>query len=159
MRRVKTFVPAAVLCACAYTVAPYAQETGDGAVSVDTCANLGTREQQLECYEDRVNELRRELGADGDSNEQETTVAGDAPAGAEARAEREIIANITAIREMEPDAYLITLDNGQTWRQSTPKRYLLRVGAEVHLQPSTWGSSYRLTDPNVGNYIQVTRVK
>lgn len=163
LRRVKTLGPAAVLCTCAYAVESYAQETGDGVVSIDTCASLGTREQQLECYEDRVNELRRELEADGNSNGPETTAASDAPASAERRGkrrgEREVVAKIAAIREFEPDAYLITLDNGQTWRQSAPKRYLLRIGAEVHLRPSSWGSSYRLTDPDVGNYIQVTRIE
>jgi len=73
-------------------------------------------------------------------------------------AESVIVARIASFREMEPDAYLITLDNGQVWRQSSPKDYFLREGAEVRLNPTRWGESYRLTDPDVGNFIQVERV-
>jgi hypothetical protein len=71
----------------------------------------------------------------------------------------EIFAKITALEQMEPDAYMITLDNGQIWRQNQPKRYPLKVGAEVWLRPSRWGPSYRLTDRSVGNFIQVRRVE
>jgi hypothetical protein len=70
----------------------------------------------------------------------------------------EIVGEIVELREMEPDAYMITLDNGQIWRQSQPKRYPLFVGVTVELRPSPWGPSFRLTDPNVGNFIQVRRV-
>jgi hypothetical protein len=70
----------------------------------------------------------------------------------------EIVGQIVGLREMEPDAYIITLDNGQVWRQSQPKRYPLFVGTTVELRPSPWGPSYRLTDPDVGNFIQVRRV-
>lgn len=206
MRCEKITIAAAMLCTCALTTASYAQETTSGVESVDTCISLETREQLLECYEDRIDEVLRAREANGDTNEPETTTVSDSPTAPEqattsSRAERreareterrqrdaaaaavaaaaaataaaeaaaaaedpsytagEIIANITAIREMEPDAYLITLDNGQTWRQNAPKRYLLRIGSEVHLRPSTWGPSYRLTDPEVGDYIQVKRVE
>lgn len=71
----------------------------------------------------------------------------------------EIVATITAFDEILPDAYQISLDNGQVWRQTAPKRYPLLVGAEVRLRPGGWGPSYRLTDPNVGNFIQVRRVQ
>jgi hypothetical protein len=70
----------------------------------------------------------------------------------------EIVGEIVELGEMEPDAYIITLDNGQIWRQNQPKRYPLFVGSRVELRPSTWGPSYRLTDPTVGNFIQVRRV-
>jgi len=71
----------------------------------------------------------------------------------------EIVATIAALREVEPNAYLITLDNDQIWRQDSEKPYLLRVGTEVRLRPSNWGTSYRLTDPKVGNFITVRRVR
>ena len=58
-----------------------------------------------------------------------------------------------------PNAYLITLDNGQVWRQTVPMSYRLREGAEVRLYPSQWGDGYRLTDDNLRGYIQVERVR
>lgn len=83
--------------------------------------------------------------------------ASEAPDEVEER--EEIVATITSIREVQPNTYVINLDNGQVWRQSAAKRYYLREGAEVHLVPTAWGESYRLTDPDVGNFIQVERVR
>ncbi|HUF71902.1 MAG TPA: hypothetical protein VMR74_03270 [Gammaproteobacteria bacterium] len=87
----------------------------------------------------------------------------DAPAAADSEqpdaAGGEIVARVTSLREMEPDTYLIFLDNGQVWRQNAPKRYFLLEGAEVHLSPTRWGESYRLTDPDIGNFIQVERIR
>jgi hypothetical protein len=71
----------------------------------------------------------------------------------------EIVATITSVREVEPDMYMIELDNGEIWRQNAPRRYVLSVGAEVRLRPTRWGPSYRLTDPNRGSFIQVERIR
>lgn len=168
MRRVTIGVAAALLGTCSLTVASYAQETSGRVAGVDTCIDLETREQMLECYAERVNEVLQAREAGSGASEPESTAVSAAPTPAaqataspraEGREAGEIIANIAAIREIEPDAYLITLDNGQTWRQNAPKRYLLRIGAEVHILPSTWGTSHRLTDPDVGSFIQVKRVE
>lgn len=71
----------------------------------------------------------------------------------------EIVAKVVRLREMEPNAYIIYLDNDQVWRQNRPRRYALQEGAEVRLRPTQWGSSYRLTDPHLGSFIQVERVR
>jgi hypothetical protein len=70
-----------------------------------------------------------------------------------------VTATVTALRELEPNHWLITLDNDQVWRQNRAQRYLLEVGSEVTLRSSTWGPSYRLSDPNLGGFIQVERVR
>ena len=70
----------------------------------------------------------------------------------------EIFATVAELRETVPNSYLITLDNGQVWRQTVPARYGLREGAEVRLYPSRWGDSYRLTNDSLRGYIQVERV-
>ena len=81
----------------------------------------------------------------------------------EERAERlanpEIFATVAQLRETVPNSFLITLDNGQVWRQTVPLAYGLREGAEVRLYPSRWGDSYRLTDDDLRGYIQVERVR
>lgn len=66
---------------------------------------------------------------------------------------------ITALHETVPNSYLITLDNGQVWRQARPKWYPLRPGLEVRIYPTRWGSSYRLTAVDGGGYIQVQRAR
>jgi hypothetical protein len=183
----------------------YAQQSDGVLVDVDDCIELETREAQLTCYEERVNEVLRSRNEESGSSSQAAATDNDAalepePSRISRRAERrearlaeqrqielerrqraaeeaviaaaeaqaaledaeytagEIVAEVIELREMEPDAYMITLDNGQIWRQSQAKRYPLFVGATVELRPSPWGPSYRLTDPNVGNFIQVRRI-
>jgi hypothetical protein len=80
-----------------------------------------------------------------------------------ARAERdseqqaEIVAKVVELRETVPNAFLITLDNGQVWRQASPEPYPLRTGLEVRLRPGKWGTAYRLTAPELRGQIQVKR--
>ena len=76
-----------------------------------------------------------------------------------AAAENEILATIADLRERQPNAWLITLDNGQMWDQVRPQWYPLTPGDEVRLYPTNWGSSYRLTETSRGGYIQVQRVR
>jgi hypothetical protein len=58
-----------------------------------------------------------------------------------------------------PDAWLITLDNGQVWRQTYPQAYALRPGVRVTLRPSRWGGAFRLTGDGMNGYIQVEKVR
>ena len=76
-----------------------------------------------------------------------------------AAAENEILATIADLRERQPNAWLITLDNGQMWDQVRPQWYPLTPGDEVRLYPTNWGSSYRLTRIDRGGYIQVQQVR
>lgn len=82
--------------------------------------------------------------------------------GAEAEAgegEGEYFGTIVAVRERLPSAYVITLDNGQIWQQTEPKRYPLRPGLEVRIYPTNWGDAYRLNGRGTGGHIQVQRVR
>ncbi len=74
-------------------------------------------------------------------------------------AANQIVATITDLQERQPNAWLITLDNGQMWDQVRPQWYPLRPGQQVRLYPTNWGSSYRLTEMGRGGYIQVQRVR
>lgn len=176
---------AAGIGACALVAAAaYAQTPESVNVDIAGCVDVETREQQIACYLARVDEAveAHESGATAagsrDPNDlssaprdaaqpqsrpqREASAAAAAsrpPDEAEEEEEEEIVATITSIREVQPNIYVLNLDNGQVWRQSAPKRYFLREGAEVHLVPTPWGESYRLTDPDVGNFIQVERVR
>jgi len=71
----------------------------------------------------------------------------------------EIRARVAELRETVPDAFLITLDNGQVWRQTRPDSYLsLRVGQDVRIYYSRW-RAYRLDSPQMNGYLQVERVR
>jgi hypothetical protein len=71
----------------------------------------------------------------------------------------EIVAIVTELHETVPNAWLITLDNGQVWRQSPPQRFALKTGQRVTLRTSKWGVAYRLSADTLNGFIQVERVR
>ncbi len=71
----------------------------------------------------------------------------------------ELHAVVAALREREPNQYLITLENGQMWHQMRPAKYPLRAGHAVRIYPTRWGSSYRLAAEELSGYIQVERIR
>jgi hypothetical protein len=71
----------------------------------------------------------------------------------------EIVATVTELHETVPNTWLITLDNGQVWRQNTAQRFALRVGERVTLRATKWGSSYRLSADTLSGFIQVERAR
>jgi hypothetical protein len=71
----------------------------------------------------------------------------------------ELQSTISKLKETVPGRYLITLENGQVWRQMVGERYQLRVGQNVRIYPTHWGKSFRLSAEGVKGYIQVERVR
>ncbi|HUQ52064.1 MAG TPA: hypothetical protein VM692_07565, partial [Gammaproteobacteria bacterium] len=70
-----------------------------------------------------------------------------------------VTAGISALRETIPNAWLITLDNGQVWRQDYPEPYPLKVGQRVEIATSGRLSGVRLTAAGLRGSIQVERVR
>jgi hypothetical protein len=67
---------------------------------------------------------------------------------------------ITELRETIPNAWVITLDSGQRWRQTYPERYPLQIGKRVQIsERRTFGSGYRLTVVGANGFIQVAPVR
>lgn len=78
----------------------------------------------------------------------------------EASAEVEEITSVIAdLRERVPNSYLITLENGQIWRQVQPRFYALRTGQNVRIYQGGWTDSFRLTVPELNGFIRVERVR
>jgi len=69
----------------------------------------------------------------------------------------EIVATVTELRQTVPNAYVITLDNGQVWRQAHPMPYPLHTGLVVRVRETQFG--YRLTAPELHGQINVERVR
>jgi hypothetical protein len=139
-------------------------------VDVSECVGLATPEERLACFEARVEAAGRGPAASG------APAAGSAPAasgttdaGSSSRGRRgqdeaeaadppDIFAKVTELRETVPNSYLITLDNGQVWRQTAPEAYPLREGSDVRIYYSKW-RTFRLTSPVLKGFIQVERVR
>ena len=71
----------------------------------------------------------------------------------------ELHSTISELKEYVPNRYLITLENGQVWRQMVGEKYELRVGNNVSIYPSRWGKSFRLSVEGFKGFIQVERVR
>jgi hypothetical protein len=166
---------AAVLLGLARVPVALGQSAEDLTVDLAECVDLAGAEERFACYEARVNAVieERDGAAEGAASAAAgADVAGrqiPAPAGPEsvdaaaissqevASESGEIVGTIAALRETAPDTYLITLDNGQIWRQVASKRYRLLTGMDVRIY-SGWGNSLRLTAVGANGFIQVERI-
>jgi hypothetical protein len=152
-------------------------------VEVGQCVDLPTPEQRLACFEAQVEAARSAPAAPAPAAQGNPSPAAPAAAGAAAgtaaaaattttvtvppdtgRRDRDdedppdIVASVTALRETVPNAQLITLDNGQVWRQTQPEYYPLRAGNVVRIYYSRW-RTYRLTNEQLRGFIHVERVR
>jgi hypothetical protein len=134
-------------------------------IDASPCVDLPTPEQRLACFEAQVETARTAPPAAS-----APAAAAAAPAAAASSSQGtgfaaekppdppDIHAKVAELRETVPNAYLITLDNGQVWRQTVPENYPLRVGSDVRIYFSKW-RAYRLTNAQARGYIQVERVR
>jgi hypothetical protein len=163
-----------------------AQEPGSVTIDVSNCVDLEKPEERLACFEREVEAQRRPAPAPAPAANRAPAAPAvaappppreapprevvrtpvPAPAAEPRRRGRgveplgqEILAKVTEVRETVPNTWTITLDNGQVWRQTTPKSFVLRPGMEVRLYPTKWGDSYRLTSGGPNGFIQVERVR
>jgi hypothetical protein len=75
--------------------------------------------------------------------------------------ERRLQARIRSLRSLPPDAFLVTLDNGQSWRHENIRQAeFLKVGDAITITRASLGT-YRLTRDagDAKNWIRVTRVR
>jgi hypothetical protein len=120
---------------------------------------MQTPDERLACFEAKVDSAMGERAAEPEDDARERRTRSAEPAEKEAADRREVVSTIVALRQTVPNSYLITLENGQIWRQMRPKKYLLRPGQEVRLYPTRWGEAFRLTAGDANSFIQVERVR
>lgn len=125
-------------------------------VDVSECVKLTTPEERLACFEAQVEGAKTATPAASGSQGSDAVEFG--TASDEEPEVPEIQARITELRETVPHSYVITLDNGQVWRQTVPKNYGLREGIPVRIYYSRW-RAYRLTNEQLKSFIQVERVR
>jgi hypothetical protein len=163
-----------------------AQEAGGLMIDVAECITLESAVDRFQCYESRANAAlegrdgapvgaaRRAEPSGASAFESAGRAAGGAPEeaiergaprAAAARSQSqdetpsEFYGTVAAVRETVPNTYVITLENGQVWRQTRPNRYPLQVGYRVRIYESGWGSSYRMSSEELRGFIQVERVR
>lgn len=152
-------------------------------VDVGECVSLQSPEERFACYERQVGAARtapaapppdaRTAGSepaapaggpepDSATGARPEAVGNAAPTAApqaEAAEQLEFVATVQSLRQTVPNTYVITLDNGQVWRQSYAERYPLRPGQKVRVRPSRWGGTFWLTADEANGFIQVKRVR
>ena len=148
---------AAVLASTAALRPTTAQEpAGPVSVDVSECVKLTTPEERLACFERQVAGAPTSPAAPGAAEPSGSPAP--ASSGSSDANRPDIHATIVALRETVPSAFLITLDNGQVWRQTVPKPYPLREGDRVRIYFSRW-RAYRLTSEELKGFIQVDRAR
>jgi hypothetical protein len=145
-----------------------AQDSDDVTVEIRECVELKIPEERRACYGARVDaavQERERSATPADASERPAS-APDARTDSPRRTTTDtpadspdIVAKIAGLRETVPNSYLITLDNGQVWRQIRPKWVPLRIGHEVRIYSTTWGAAFRLSIEGLSGYLQVERVR
>jgi hypothetical protein len=170
----------AVVVTGRFGIAPVcAQDDARVTVDVQACVELASPEERLACFGAQVDRVLQEQAQappapssraavpEPASADTASSVAPSQPPPGPASTERaayreapiEFVSTVVAVRETVPNSYVITLENGQVWRQMRPKWYPLRPGQTVRVHSTGWGNSYRLTAEDAGSFIQVERVR
>ena len=149
------------LLACAGLVGAIESVSGQQPdnVTIDArrCLQIESPAERLACFEAEVSAAPAAPAPAAPART--VDVAPPLPAAPAKAEESTSVGNITSLQAREPNRYLITLDNGEVWEQRVAKRFQLRVGQQVRVEPSQWGSSYRLFIDGVNGFIQVARVR
>jgi hypothetical protein len=148
------------------------QDSENVTVEVGECVDLELPEERFACYEAQVEAALRadDQAVTAEPHEhppvtqqaeaRENASGGDRttqpPRG---QSPQEFVGTVTALRETVPNSFVITLDNGQVWRQMRPKWYPLRPGQRVRIYSTNWGNAFRLTAEELNSFIQVERVR
>lgn len=134
-------------------------------VDVSNCVELTKPEERLACFEAQVEAASNAPPVAGPAAASSAAPADFGLPAEEAKDDDErplppeLNAKVAETRETVPNAYLITLDNGQVWRQTQPKYgYVLRPGYDVRIY-ATKIRSFRLASKQLPGYIQVERVR
>jgi hypothetical protein len=158
-----------------------AQRSESLIVDVGECVKLESPGERLDCYERQVKRAQAAPAASAAAAPQPAPAAPSAAAPSAAapsaqpqrnvRVEDARVANgtpsrepalsgtISALREIVPNRWLITLDNGQMWRQTYAEPFRLRIGQRVELTQGRGRSSYELTAVGMSGDIQVESVR
>jgi hypothetical protein len=130
-------------------------------IEVSQCADLEAPQERLACYDERVEAVRGARSAATnapaeapDARAPAAASSTTAPADPGETAPPDTLAKVAELRETVPNSLVITLDNGQVWRQTTPEYYALRAGVDVRINYSPRWRSYRLTNEALRPYIQ-----
>ncbi len=77
---------------------------------------------------------------------------------ANSRGQDILVDSISEVKIIKLNLVEITLLSGQVWQQIIARRFLLRKGEEVAIQPNPWGESFRLSVTGRNGFIQVKRI-
>jgi hypothetical protein len=147
--------------------AAFGQSPGDVTVEVSKCLDLKSPDERLACFEAQVAASGRATGpGPATAAPPSAAVAAQPPPTAgsqgDARHEQppqEFAGTVTALRETVPNSWVITLDNGQVWRQTVPEFYPLKPGQPVRISSTRWGGAFRLSVEELHGFITVARVR
>lgn len=139
-----------------------AQETPQDRIPAElrSCVSIERNTERLACFDRGIAALSGATGAVAPSAESSFGLVASTPRSEAARGESAemngLRAKVTALKTLNGDE-LITLDNGQVWRQLSGGVLLLRVGDDVEINRAALGS-FQMKVPS-GRTAKVKRVQ
>ncbi|HEX6636439.1 MAG TPA: hypothetical protein VF033_02180 [Steroidobacteraceae bacterium] len=151
-----------VLLVCFCGVAWAADGTEKIPAELRSCVGIERNTERLACFDRGVAALLGAEGAAAPSAESSfglvaTTPRADAIRDVEGEDLRKVVARVTAVTAANDGSSVVTLDNGQVWRQISGGMMLLKVGDEVTINRAALGS-FQMLVPS-GRNGKVKRVR
>lgn len=152
-----------VLLVCFCGMARAADGTGKIPPELRSCVGIERNTERLACFDRGVAALLGTEGAQAPSAESSfglvaSTPRADAIRDAEAAEDlRKVVARVAAVVTANDGSSVVTLDNGQVWRQISGGMMLLKVGDEVTINRAALGS-FQMLVPS-GRNGKVKRVR
>ncbi len=140
-----------------------ADPSGNLPAELRSCVGIERNTERLACFDHGVAALMGVKDAVAPSAESSfglvaTTPRADSSRGAETGEDlRKLVAKVSAVATANDGSALVTLDNGQVWRQISGSQMLLKTGDEVTINRAALGS-FQMIVPS-GRNGKVKRVR
>jgi hypothetical protein len=129
-------------CSCAVAAEPVHEKVPP---ELRSCLSIERNTERLSCYDRGIAALLGAEGAVAPSAESSFGLVARTPAHADAGAAasegvQKVTGKVTAVVTSNDGTAVVTLDNGQVWRQLSGGQLLLKVGDDVEINRAALGS-------------------
>lgn len=128
--------------------------------SLLACRKLEDDGERVRCYDAQIAKLIAPTGTAPAARFGAETLPPAAHPEMQTQAQAALLSTIRALRKADSGTFIISLANGQVWRQeeSSQVAQFFRVGDEVHIEKAALGS-YHMSTTRTGskNWVRVTR--
>lgn len=165
-RRFKHLLPGILIMLLGVSFQAAAASSTLFAVDLSPCASIKKDSRRIACY-DELAEMQASKSAGAlntvntveKNNDLEAEEFGIEKTKTKAESTQELIGRVVKIKEISPNKRLISLANGQIWRQMGAENFFIRNNDSVRIYKRSSRKYFRLSVEGRSKFIQVKRVK